>query len=203
MNSWLDFEVMKERRNELLREADRHRLARKLHEARTEELFAEEASETMKRNIEVRWALAADEPRIAELLELNGMLRRAAFEELFIVAEEDGEVLAALSYRTASKRLLLGLLVADPWAEEYPLAVALYAGAKDLAREMGVWEIRARSDGRADYPREAGYRRRIGGWRLDTTQPFEGRTELPAGGWRRTLALFGAPAVPFFRAFRG
>jgi hypothetical protein len=82
------------------------------------------------------------------------------------------------------------------------LAVALYAGAKGLAREMGVWEIRARSDGRADYPGEAGYHRWVDGWRLDTTQPLESRTELPAGGWRRALALFGAPAVPFFRAFR-
>jgi hypothetical protein len=203
MNGWLDLEVAEKRRDELLREADRWRLARKLREARTEELFAEEASETMKRDIEVRWGLAKDEPRIAELFELNGMLHRTAFEERFIVAEEDGEVLGALCYRTASKRLLLGLLVADPWAGERALAVALYAGAKGLAREIGVREIRAWSDGRADYPREAGYRRRIDGWRLDTTRSLESRTGLPAGGWRRALALFSAPAVPFFRAFRG
>jgi hypothetical protein len=202
----LDFEVAEERRTELLREANQRRLARKLREARKarpEELFGKEAGEPVKRDIEVRWGLAEDEPRIAELLELNGMPCRAAFEERFIVAEEDGEVLAALRYRTAPKRLLLGLIVADPWAGERALAVALYAGAKGLAREMGVWEIRAQSDGHADYLREAGYRRRAGEWRLDTTQPLEGRTELPAGGWRRALALFGAPAVPFFRAFRG
>jgi hypothetical protein len=205
MNGWLNIEVARERRKELLREADRRRLARRLREARkarTEDLFAEETSEPV-RNIEVRWGLAEDEPRIAELLELNGMLRRAAFEERFIVAEEDGEILAALCYRTASKRLLLGLLVADPWAGERALAVALYAGAEDLARELGVWQIRAWSDRRADYPREAGYSCRIDGWRLDTTQPFVGRMELPTGGWRRAIALFGAPAVPFFRAFRG
>jgi acetyltransferase (GNAT) family protein len=156
----------------------------------------------VKRDIEIRWGLAEDEPRIAELLELNGMPRRAAFEECYIVAEEDGEVLAALSYRTVPKRLLLGLLVADPWAGERALAAALYAGAKDLAREMGVRGIRARSDGRADYPREAGYHRWVNGWRLDTAQLLESSTELPAGGWRRALALFGAPAMPFFRAFR-
>jgi hypothetical protein len=38
MNGWLDLEVAKERRNELLREANRRRLARILHEARTEDL---------------------------------------------------------------------------------------------------------------------------------------------------------------------
>ncbi len=155
--------------------------------------------------IEVRWGLHEDEARIAELMELNGMRRALAFEEQFIVAERDGKILAALRYRTEPKRLLLGLLISDPWAEERPLAVALYARAGELAREMGVGEVYARSLLHADdYPYEAGYRRRYpGGWYLDTTQPLYRRKGLPAGGWRRMVALLGVPATPFFSAFRG
>ena len=95
--------------------------------------------------IEVRWGLEDDEARIAELLELNGMRRTIASEERFIVAtaKPSGKLLAALRYRTEPKRLLLGLLVSDPWAEERPLAVALYAGTGELAREMGAREVSA------------------------------------------------------------
>ena len=137
--------------------------------------------------IGVRWGLGEDEEGIAELMDLNGMHRALAFEERFLVAERGGKVLAALRYRTEPKRLLLGLLVSDPWTEERPLAVALYAGAGELAREMGVREVRARSVRHAeDYPHEAGYRCRFpSGWYLDTTSPFCRRKELPAGGWRR------------------
>lgn len=155
----------------------------------------------MKREIEVRWGLAGDEARIARLLELNGMPRWVAFEERFVVAEKNGEVLAALRYHTASKRLLLGLLVTDPWAKERPLAVALYAGAGDLAREMGVGEVLALPVPHADYPPEAGYRRWRGEWWLNTARAAESRGELPAGGWRRMAALLGVLAVPFHRAF--
>jgi len=156
-------------------------------------------------SIEVRWGLEEDEEGIAELMDLNGMRRALAFEERFLVAERGDKVLAALRYRTEPKRLLLGLLVSDPWAEERPLAVALYAGAGGLAREMGVREVRASSVRHAeDYPHKAGYRWRFpGGWYLDTTPPRNRRKELPAGGWRRMVALLGVPAVPFFGAFRG
>ncbi len=75
-----------------------------------------------------------------------------AVGEGFIVAEKDGEVLAAMRYRTESKRLLLGMLVADPWTEERPLAEAMYSGARELAREMGVNKVRARSEGRISLP---------------------------------------------------
>ena len=152
----------------------------------------------------MRWGLPADEAQIAKLLDLNGLPRGAAFEDRFIVAERDGRVLAALRYRTESKLLLLGLLVSDPWTAERPLAVALYAGAGELALEMGAREVRARSVLHADdYPYEAGYRRRYqGGWSLDATLPLRQPRGLPAGGWRRMVALLGIPAVPFFRAFR-
>lgn len=83
----------------------------------------------------VRRGLREDQPRIAEFLELNGLSRWIVYEETFLVAERDGRVLAALRYRTEKKRLLLGLLVTDPWAGERDLAVALYAGVGELARE--------------------------------------------------------------------
>jgi hypothetical protein len=149
--------------------------------------------------IEVRWGRLEDEVGIADLLELNGMPRWAAFEERFIVAaRSDGRILAALRYRTSSKRLLLGMLVADPWGGERVLARALYSGAADLAREMGVREVLA---GRyVDYPYEVGYL--SGKGRLDAARIPEAREELPAGGWRRVFALMGVVATPFFRAFR-
>lgn len=155
--------------------------------------------------IEVRWGLGEDEDRISELMALNGMRRTLAYEQRFIIAERDGIVKAALQYRTDSKRLMLGLLVSDPFAEERPLAVALYAGAGELARETGTQEVLARSVLHAcDYPHEAGYRWRVpGGWYLDTTRLLHRREELPAGGWRRMVALLGVAAVPFFRALRG
>ncbi len=117
----------------------------------------------------MRWGFAEDEPAVADLLQLNGMPRWVAFEERFVVAERNGKVLGALRYRTESKRLLLGLLVVDPWASEERLARALYAGAGDLARELGVGEVVA-SAARADYPREAGYRRWGRDWRLDAAR---------------------------------
>jgi hypothetical protein len=203
VHDWADFGVWEERRRELLREAETRRLARGLREARAEKERSGEASVDLPEGIEVRWGLLEDEPRVADILELNGMPRWIAFEERYIVAEKDSKILAAMRYRTEKKRLLLGLLVSDPWAEERPLAVALYAGARELAREMGVGEIVARPIPYiGDYPREAGYRRRgRREWRLDVTLAPESRKELPAGGWRRAIALLGVLAVPFFGAF--
>ncbi len=205
MDSWASFGVWEERRKELLQEAERRRLARGLREAR--KVRAEErlggAPVELPEGIEVRWGLLEDEPGVADILELNGMPRWIAFEERYIVAEKDGKILAALRYRTGPKRLLLGLLVSDPWVEERPLAVALYAGARELAREIGVGEVLARPFPYiGDYPREAGYRRRgRREWRLDVTLAHESREEIPAAGWRRALALLGVLAVPFFGAF--
>ena len=156
--------------------------------------------------IEVRWGLEDDEARIAELMELNGIRRALAFEERFIVAaaKPGGKVLTALRYRIESKRLLLGLLVSDPWTLERPLAVALYVGAGELARKMGAREVRARSVLHTDdYPYEAGYRWRFpGGWYLDTMRSPYRRKQLPAGGWRRVVALLGVLSTLFFRNFR-
>jgi len=161
----------------------------------------EQSRDEVPEVIEVRWGLVEDEAKIADLLQLNGMPRWVAFEERYVVAERDGEMLAALRYRTEPKRLLLGLLISDPWAEERPLAVALYAGAGKLAREIGVGEVIARPFPHADYPREAGYLRRgRREWRLDVTRVPEAREEPAAGRWRRLLGLLGVPAIPFFSA---
>lgn len=203
MHDLRDFGVWQERHKELMREAENRRLARELREARVERRSGEDFVE-LPEGIEVRWGLLEDEPRIAEILELNGMPRWIAFEERYIVAEKDGEILAALRYRTAPKRLLLGLLVSDPWAEERPLALALYVGAGELAREMGVGEIIARPFPHVDdYPREAGYRRRgRREWRLDATRYGEIRGRPAAGRWRRLFGLLGVTAVPFVGLLR-
>lgn len=174
MMNTLSSEVAREHRKELVREADRRRLEPRLGRTRRSHTASPrdaKAGEQAERNVEIRWGLAEDESGIVELLDLNGMPRRAASEEQYVVAEEDGQLLAAMAYRMAPKRLHLGGVVADPWAGERDLAVALYAGARGLARDMGVREVLARSDARADYPREAGYRRKLGGRRLRTALP--------------------------------
>jgi N-acetylglutamate synthase-like GNAT family acetyltransferase len=134
----------------------------------------------------VRWGLAEDEEKIATLLQLNGMPSRIAAGKPFVVAEEDGEVVAALRYTLEPKRLALGLLVADPWRGERRLAVSLYAGAKRLAWELGVVEVRAWTTKRGHaYPREAGYRRGLDGRRW---QVGVGKHQTNQGG--------GVPVAP-------
>ncbi len=191
-DAWFRFRGWRERRRALLREEQERALARE--EARVRAAFAA-AEEGPRTTIEVRWGLPADEAAVAELLELNGMPRWVAFEERFVVAERDGKVLGALRYRTESKRLLLGLLVVDPWAGEERLARALYTGAGDLARELGVGEVLA-SAARAGYAGEAGDRRRgHREWRLEVARSGEVREEPVAGRWRRVFRSLGTAAV--------
>ena len=173
MDGFYGLAVARDRQNELLREAAEWRLVQRLRKARRESENGR-IGPSRGAEIEVRWGLVEDEAEIAELLDMNGMPRWLAFEERFLVAEVDGRVMGALRYRTESKRLVLGVLVADPWAGERRLAGALYAGARRLGREIGVGEILAaripHAAPHADYPREAGYRRRGRFWRLDATQ---------------------------------
>jgi len=156
----MEYEAWRERHAELLREAEEGRLARRLRKGgrRRETLgllrrvgawagfvpTSRRPTGEGTARVRVRWATPEDEGRISDLLELNGAPRAMAVGEGFIVAQKDGNVLAAMRYRTESKRLLLGLLVADPWTEERPLAEALYAGARELAREMGVDHVKTR-----------------------------------------------------------
>jgi hypothetical protein len=205
VHDWAGFRAWEERRAELVREVEHRRLVRELREARgsrVKERTGDGYAEPCDGGIEIRWGLPEDEPRVAGLFELNGMPRWVASEERYIVAEKDGEILAAMRYRTEPGRLLLGLLVSDPLAEERTLAVALYAGAGELAREIGVTEVIARPfPYLGAYPHEAGYRRRDRReWRLDAIRSGGFRKEEPsAGGWKRFLR---ATAVPFVGLLR-
>jgi hypothetical protein len=190
-----DLELARGRQEELLREAEERRIAGAMRKARRS---VKEDGRTATRELEglkVGWGLAEEEPAVADLLDLNGIPRWVAFEERFIVAQKDGKVLGAVRYRMESKRLILGLLVVDPWAGEERLALALYRGSKELAREIGAGEV-ITSESRAGYPGRAGYRRWGRGWRLDVT------SRSGAGGRHRPLGLFGAFAMPLYRTFR-
>jgi hypothetical protein len=189
-----DPEEVRARHEELLREADEMRMLRLAR--------VESEPRSGGREVVIRWGMEEDEARISALLDLNGMPRWIAFEERFVVAEEDGEVVAAVRYRTSSKRLALGLLVADPWRGERRLAVALYAGARRLARELGVTEVTVGTAkwGRG-YPREAGYRRRMDGWSWDAGHEEEAEScEKERRGWLRSaLAVLHLPSRGAFR----
>ncbi len=116
---------------------------------------------------DVRLGLVEDGPRIAELLELRGIPRWVAFEERFILAERGRRVVGVLCFRRDLGRLHLGLLVTNPQLDEGPLVARLYAGTRKVARELGVREIRARTQRHGVHLAHAGYREGRGCWRLD------------------------------------
>ena len=190
-----DLETARQRQQDLLREAQERRIAAPLRKARRG--VDEDGLSVPKEpeNVEVRWGLAEDDVAVADLLELNGMPRWVAFEERFIVAPKNGKALGAVRYRMESKRLLLGILVVDPWAGEERMALALYRGAGDLACEIGAREVIA-AESRADYLDRSGYRRRGHDWRLDVA------SDSGVGGKHRPSGLFGMLAMPFYRALR-
>lgn len=157
------FELARARCEELLREARQKWLVKEVSEAHEDRGAGEPGRETIR----VRWSLATDDIRIADLLHLNGVPRWIAFDQSFIVAEHSTHILAAVRYWTEQDCLRLGLLVADPRNEERRLAVALYAKVRKLAKEEDLWEIRATPHGNADYLAEAGYRSWGGGWVLN------------------------------------
>lgn len=187
----MDIELARERRRELLREAERGRLARAARSV---------GGEAVQRGVKVRWGLAEDDAAVADVLQLNGMPRWIAFEERFIVAERNGKLVGAVRYATESKRLSLGLLVVDPWAGEWRTARALYRGAVDLAPDLGASDVVATAARGSGYPGEAGYRRAGRGWRSPV--PSQGGGER--GGFLRTLLhLWGTrAALSFYRVPR-
>ncbi|MDP9457193.1 MAG: hypothetical protein M3Q60_15765 [Actinomycetota bacterium] len=199
MHGWADFEVWRNRREDLAREAEEGRLAQEARRGVGAVRGGKRGDE-----VKVRWGTAADDSAVVVLLELNGMPRWVAFEERFVVAEgAGGRLLAVMRYRTESKRLILGLPVVDPWAGERRMVGALYEGALELARSIGVGEVVARPtgparDAQAGVLREARWRRDL----LSDAVRAPSVQELPQGGWRRLAALFGVAAVPFSRAFR-
>ena len=152
--------------------------------------------------IVVRWGNLKDRGGISRMLRLNSMSARDIPKETYIVAEERGEILAVGRCLLASKHLVLGPLTVDPWAGEHRFAVALYSGAGTLAQEIGLREVWVDCDKHPEYLLEAGYRRHVGGWRLDTTRSFDNYESIPERGWRRVLSLWSDVHVPFFRAFR-
>ena len=157
------------RHEELRREASHERMARRLRRAREDHHVGRSAKPRADGKAGgrpvVRLGNALDAPRIADLLELNGMPRWVAFEERFILVEEGETLVAAMRFREGTERLHLGLLVTDPWAEELLLALALYSRARATARELGLREVRARTSRHGRQLLEAGYRRRGGDWR--------------------------------------
>jgi hypothetical protein len=188
-----DLEIARGRQEELLREAEERRIAGALRKARRSVKEDRRSSTRELEGVEVGWGLAEEESRVADLLELNGLPRWVAFEERYIVAQKDGKVLGAVRYRMESKRLILGLLVVDPWAGEERLALALYRGSKELAREIGAKDIVA-SEARAGYPGRAGYRRWGRGWRVDLARD--------SGAVGRPSGMFGVLAMPLYWTFR-
>lgn len=194
---WSDFGFWDERRKELLREAEEGRLAR---DVRAAERAEGETTDGASRSddLVVRWGLHKDDALVADLFELNGLPRWAAFEERFVVVEENGGIVAAVRYRVEKGRLVLGVFVADPWAGERRVAGALYSGVRDLAREVCAREVWATDDRFADYPREVGYVKRRGVWTLDTEPGSNGSRRAR---FRGLMALLGSGAAPFFRAF--
>ncbi len=156
------------RHRELLREVGQERLARESRRARRDGRVGRpatpEAGGAASGRVVVRIGTDLDAPRIADLLELNGMPRWVAFEERFILVEVGMTLTAAMRFGAGTERLHLGLLVTDPWADEYSLAVALYSRAPTTARDLGLGEVRART-GRHEWQLyQAGYRRRGGIW---------------------------------------
>lgn len=194
MGRWTDYKAWRKRRGELVAEAQERALEREA--ARVRRAFASAGGSGSA--VEVRWGQAEDGARIADLLELNGMPRWVAFEELFVVADERGEVTAAVRYRVGRDRLLLGLLVADPWRDGGALAEALYSGARALAWEAGIPRVVARGPENPRRARDAGFRRR--GWDLQagaTTFP-DPPPKPPGRSLRRAFSLWGRLCVPFF-----
>lgn len=199
MGMWVEIEVWRQRRAELIREAQEKALAREARKVREAFAAVEERPAGVPLGMKVRWGLAEDEPAVADLLELNGMPRWVAFEERFIVAQKNGKLVGAVRYATESKRLTLGLLVVDPWAGERRVSKALYAGSRELARELGA-DVVVAAGARANYPRAAGFRLRGRTWHAGVPRPDGGSSS--GGRLRRLLGLWGMMAVPFYRAFR-
>ncbi len=137
------------------------------------------------RGIEVRWGRDGDVEAVGDLLEFDGSPRDVASEERFIVASEERggfRVLAAARVRAVPGRMDLWGFVADPRVKEREFAAELYRGAWSLASELGIHEVWVDDDRHRESLLDAGYRRRIGGWK------FAGEPTPPAS----LFGIFGA-----------
>ena len=159
MHGLADWWYFTRRHQDLLEEAGWIRWVRDLSRARMGrrgESSTGDSEVPTGRRTQVRRGLVGDAPRIADLIEQNGIPRWVAFEERFILAEERGRLVAVLRFREGPECLFLGLLVAEPRAEEGSVAVDLYNGARVMARELGLQEIRARTRRDQTYPARRG-----------------------------------------------
>lgn len=121
----------------------------------------------------------------------------------FMVAEGRGEALAAMFYRTSLGRLVVGPLAVDTLVVEYRFAMALYTGAASLAQSLGKREAWVESDEHREYLLQAGYRRRIGGWRLDVAPHGNNEDVLAGSGGYGSPRASRAADLAFFRPFWG
>lgn len=144
--------------------------------------------------LRARLATARDRRCLVRLREMCGVSPKVSGTLGHLVADRDGKVEAVLPYGMEPGRLCLGPLISDPLTQERPLARLLYAEAVILAREAGLTEVRS-APVSGDYQYEVGYRRGWSGWRMDTGKRLRLRRELPDGGWRRALAIWGAMRV--------
>lgn len=151
--------------------------------------------------IEVRWSLPEDRNRIGDLLEVGDLPRWLAAKENFLVAERDGDIIAALEYRMAYGQLVLGILVSDLFVDQRVVARALYTEAHAMAWVMGVEKIRALPTMQGEYPGEAGYSRWNNCWRLNVTRAPRSAEELSRDNWRKRLDRWASRAL-FSRASR-
>ena len=194
MGRWADYKAWRERRKELVAEDQDRALAREARRVR--EAFA--SAEGSGSAVEVRWGQAEDGARIADLLELNGMPRWVAFEELFVVADERGEVTAAVRYRVGRDRLLLGLLVADPWRDGGALAEALYSGVRALAWNAGIPRVVARGPENPHPEQEADFCRGGRDLQADATAVSASFPRPSGCPWRRARSFCGRLAISAF-----
>jgi uncharacterized membrane protein len=75
MGTLFDLELARQRRDELLHEAEERRLARALRKARRSVREGRRAVPRELEGVEVGWGLAEEESGVADLLELNGISR--------------------------------------------------------------------------------------------------------------------------------
>lgn len=161
--------------------------------------------ESVVKGIEVRWAGPEDTGTVARIIWRSGGSIAfsgdpASKRDWFLVAEERGEVLAVARCRRARGGLVLDRVAVDPRVEALRFAPALYAGAGELARDAGMPLVWVESDAHREYLLEAGYARRVGGWRLDTDLSYIGPGALPKWCRRGLLAFWRATDGPTFRA---
>lgn len=163
------------------------------------------------RGIEVRRASPEDAAEIARIGWRSGVSVKGAGNDLsgspgsssdhFLVAEERGELLATVGYRKACGGLVLNPVAVDPVVEEARFVPELYSGAGELARHAGIPLVWVENDVHREYLLEAGYVRRVGGWRLDTEPLYVGPRILPERCRRWLAAYWRVTDAPPFRAF--